>query len=249
LSRIIKPSDKQAFDSAKRFEKEPFAINAKPDDANSAQGNPRRAKGYKPDRRLQLERPDTDDLLKEAERKANQLVREAERKAARIREEALERGRAEGLEEVRKKTEEQFKGSSLMLSAFIEQMKGQESDLMRLLTPRLANLAADLAQKIIHREIEKDSSIVASQAEEAIGKILEREKLIIRVNPADVDLMKKHKTVLLGMFDGIDKIEVVGDKKIERGGCIVETNLIRVDAQPGSQLEAARKTLLAETEK
>lgn len=248
MSRIIKPTDKHVFDSAKRFEKQPFAVRANPDDADAVQGNPRRAKAYKPDRRLEVERPDTSDLVNEAECRAKELVRDAEREAARIRDEALQQGRAEGLEESRKKAEEQFKESSLLVNSFMEQMKRQESDLMRLLTPRLANLAADLAQKIIHREIDKDSSIVTSQAEEAIGKILEREKLVIRVNPADVELMKQHKPVLLGMFDGIDKIEVVGDKKIERGGCTVETNLVRVDAQPKSQLEAARKTLLAETE-
>ena len=118
-----------------------------------------------------------------------------------------------------------------------------------MLTPRLASLATELAQKIIHREIEKDPSVVALQAEEAISRILEREKLIIRVNPGDEELMKDHKSALTKMFDGIDKIEVIGDPKVERGGCIVETHLIKVDAQPSSQLEAARKALLGGADK
>lgn len=249
MSRIIKPSNRKAFDSAKKFVKEPFAISQKPDENTLTGSNPRRAKGHKPDSKRQVKQPDPQDLIREAQHEAERIVSEAGQQAVLIREEAREQGRVEGIEEVRKETEEQFEESSRILNSLIEQIKAQESELMHVLTPRLANLAADLARKIIHKEIETDSSIVTSQAEEAINKILEREKLIIRVNPADVELMKGHKAVLLRMFDGTDKIEVIGDKKVERGGCIVETNLIRVDAQPKSQLEAARKTLLAETKK
>ena len=88
-----------------------------------------------------------------------------------------------------------------------------------------------------------------SQAEEAITKLLERDKLVIRVNPADEDLMKEHKAALLRMFDGTEKIEVISDAGVERGGCIVETDLVKVDAQPCTQLQAARKALLAEEER
>ena len=186
MSRIIKPSDKETFDSAKKFVKETFAVNERPDKNDSGRAKSHRAKENGPNPKRKMEKPDPNDLIRESRRKAEQIVREAEQRAIHIREEAREQGRAEGLEEVRKKTEEQFKESSLTLNSFIEQMKARESDLMQLLTPRLANLSADLAEKIIHREIEKDSSVVTLQAEQAISKILERDKLIIRVNPVDV---------------------------------------------------------------
>lgn len=249
MSKIIKPSDKELFGSAKKFEKKPFALGANPAKGARPSGNPSSSHKNNPGSKHGAKQTNTSDLIAEAERQAQQIVSEAEKSAARIREQAREEGRAEGLEEAAKKAEEQLQASSRMLDSLAAELKAQESELMRLVSPRLASLATELAQKIIHREIEKDSSVVTTQAEEAVNKILEREKLIIRVNPADKDVMKNHKARLMTMFDGIDKIEVIADKKVERGGCIVETNLIKVDAQPSSQLEAARKTLLGEAEK
>jgi flagellar biosynthesis/type III secretory pathway protein FliH len=68
------------------------------------------------------------------------------------------------------------------------------------------------------------------------------------VNPSDEAVMKEHKEVLKKMFDGTEKIEVIGDSSIESGGCVVETDLIKVDARPSSQLEAAHRALLGEAE-
>ncbi len=249
MSKVIKPSDKELFGSAKKFEKKPFSLGANQAKSAHPSDNPSSSHKNNPGSKRGAKQTNTSDLLAEAERQAEQIVSKAENSAARIREQAREQGRAEGLEKAAKKAEEQMQASSRILDSLVAQLKAQESELMRLLSPRLASLATELAHKIIHREIEKDSSVVTTQAEEAISKILEREKLIIRVNPADEELMKKHKAQLTKVFDGIDKIEVIADKKVERGGCIVETNLIKVDAQPSSQLEAARKTLLGEAEK
>ncbi|UCD58224.1 MAG: hypothetical protein JSV16_03680 [Candidatus Hydrogenedentota bacterium] len=249
MSKIIKPHEKEVFCSVKKFEQKSLASNARRIINAGAPGNPPMAPKNNPNPRRVTQQASPKDLTAECEREAEQIVREAKQRAAQVRQQARKQGRAEGLKEAKEKIEEQLRVSSQLLESFIGQMKAQEAELMQLLTPRLADLAAELAQKIIHKEIEANSSVVTSQAEEAISKILEREKLIIRVNPADEELMKQHKAALMKMFDGIEKIEVIGDTNIERGGCIVETNLIRVDAQPSSQLGAARRTLLGEIEK
>ncbi len=248
MSKIIKPSDKELFESVRSFRKKPLPLNLKPTGEERAPKKPTSAPKNNPHYEHVPEEPTPADLLAEARRQAEEIVGEAERRAEEIRERAREQGRTEGFESATKTTEKHLEASSQMLASFTDQMKARESELIQTLTPKLANLATDLARKIIHREIEGDSSVVTSQAEEAISKILEREKLIIRVNPSDEELMKYHKEALGRMFDGIDKIEVIGDANVERGGCIVETNLIKVDAQPGSQLEFARKTLMTEAE-
>ncbi len=276
MSKIIKPVDRELFDSARRFEKKSLATAAKSPRArtkeekapvNDSPPAPTAKENPKPEPQThqpQIHQVNPQDLiadaerkagkiLLEAERKAEQIVREAESKSQQVREQAHAEGRAEGCaqaaEEARRRTDEQLRASRQALDSLVSQIMTGESDLKRLVTPMIANLATELARKIIRREIEKDPSTVVAQAEEAISKILERDKLIIRVNPADEELMKAHKEPLTKMFDGIDKIEVIADPVIERGGCIVETNLIRVDAQPSSQLEAARKALLSEAAK
>ncbi len=242
MSRIIKPNDEKIFRSARKFRKRAFLLEPEPADHRPA---------HKDDLLSESETKllTPEDLVEEAQRKAGEILREAESNADEIRKKAREQGRAEGLKKLERKANEQLQAHSRTISSFIDQMKAREAELMESLTPRLANLATELAQRILHREIEKDPSVVTLQAEKAIGKILEREKLVIRVNPADAEHMKKHKPALIEMFSGIKTIEIAADPAVERGGCVVETDLVRVDAQPCSQLEAARKTLLDEDEK
>jgi flagellar assembly protein FliH len=206
-----------------------------------------RETGSKAEQAIREAENKAEQVVLDAELKAEQIIEEAEKKADAIREEACELGRSEGFEEAVKKGEEDLQTASETLKSLVARMETREAELIQLLTPMLANLSIEVARKIIHREVADDSSIVTSQAEKAISKILEREKLLIRVHPSDEAVMKNHKAELKDMFDGIDKLEVIGDSSVERGGCIVETSLVRVDAQPKSQLEAARMTLLGET--
>jgi flagellar biosynthesis/type III secretory pathway protein FliH len=250
LSKLIKPDDGKAFQSARKFRKEHFPLTREPSpkedlypdfglkvNPTSGHSNPEALAGA------------VRNVIEDAEEKAEQIVREAQTRADDILRQARERGRADGVEEGREKIETQRRASAELISSFIEQVKERQAELVQSLAPGLAALAAELAQKIIHREVNKDSSLAMKQAEQAIAKLLKREKLIIRVNGADEELMKEHKPALQRMFDGIDKIDIISDPEVERGGCIVETDLIKVDAQPGSQLRAASRTILDGEEK
>lgn len=291
MSKIIKPSNKKIFQSARRFEKRPLLLEPEPEetahapdapspianDDRDSKSRPKRAHSrrfvkeaklkaehvvreakreagqladearFKNEQTTQETLSKAEQVVLDAELKAEQIIEEAEKKADAIREEACEQGRSKGFEEAVKKGEEDLQTASETLKSLVARMETREAELIQLLTPMLVNLSIEVARKIIHREVADDSSIVTSQAEKAISKILEREKLLIRVHPSDEGVMKNHKAELKDMFDGIDKIEIIGDSSVERGGCIVETSLVRVDAQPKSQLEAARMTLLGET--
>lgn len=257
MSKLIKPDDTPAFQSAAKFEKEPFRLGSKSAPEQVVLDSSRlhvdlvlpglQDAGL--DQLTAKAQEAADDIIQEAEANAAEILSEAKDRAEDIFRQARERGRSDGAEEVRGQAERQHQASARMLSSFIEQMKKRETELAQSLAPRLADLATELASKIIHREVGADSSLVARQAEQAIYKILERDKLVIRVNPSDEKLMKEHKPTLLEMFDGTDKIEVIGDPEVERGGCIVETDLIKIDAQPRAQLNAARNAFSDETER
>lgn len=249
MSKVIKSYENDARAKIRKFEKKIFEIESgSADDPAAAFSSEASELAPSP-----VDACTPAELVAEAERHAEELISAARKESEAIRQKANEQGYAEGfakgVEESEKKGEERIKFSVQALDSLAKQLKSQESEMMGMLSPRLADLATEMTRKIIHREVRLDPSIVKMQAEEAIKKILERDKLIIRVCPEDERAMKSHKTALMSLFDGIDKIEVVGDPSIERGGCIVETHLVKVDAQPTSQLQAARKALQPETEK
>jgi flagellar assembly protein FliH len=232
--------------TAKKFEQEPFRLAASdtpsPTEAPSEQEAEPVAE-VDPDQLLEQAREAADETLREAEKSARQMIDEAKDRAEQILNQARERGRSDGAEEIRVEFERRHQNSTRMLSSFIEQMKKRDAELASSLASRLVDFATELAAKVIHKEIRQDMTLVTRQSEQAITKILEREKLIIRTNPSDEELMKEHKPTLVAMFDGIDRIEVIADPEIERGGCVIETDIIKVDAQPRAQLKAARAAL------
>jgi flagellar assembly protein FliH len=250
LSKVIKSHENDALLGVRKYSKKAFSIAS---DSEKISGNPTSAFPVPEMPQFSTHVDDPEKLLAAAMAQAQQTLAEAREQAEDIRRSACERGRAEGYaqgkEEGRRETDELIKTSSRVLDLLVSQLKAQEADMMRMLSPRLVDLATELARRIIHREVLLDASLVTSQAEEAVQKILEREKLIIRVNPADEQIMKAHKPSLMAMFDGIDKIEVIGDPSIEQGGCIVETHMVKVDAQPESQLQAAKRALAPEESK
>jgi flagellar assembly protein FliH len=247
LSKVIKSYEDDALLKVKKFEKKAFKLPANRKAlANEQTPSSSQTVGQSASGRSLLENDFGDEHPQ-----AEQVIAKAQKEADNIRKQAREQGYADGFakgkEENQKEFEEMSQASQQVIASLVSQLKEQEKDMMRLLSPRLADLAMELARRIIHREIKLDQSIVVGQAKEAITKILEREKLIIRVNPREEKTMKAQKPVLMSLFDGIDKIEVVADQTVERGGCVVETNLVKVDAQPESQLQSARKALVTDS--
>ncbi len=256
MSKLIKSDDSSAFLTVEKFEQESFRLcaaqneQAASDASLSTESAPEQpeqeaeaAVEVDPDELLEQAREAADETLREAEASARKTIEEAKDRAEQILNQARERGRSDGAEEVRVEFERRHQNSARMLSSFIEQMKKRDADLAVSIASRLVDFATELAAKIIHREIGRDVALVTRQAEQAIMKILERDRLLIRVNPSDEELMKEHKPTLLEMFDGVDKIEVIGDPEVERGGCVIETDHIKVDAQPRAQLKIARAAL------
>jgi flagellar assembly protein FliH len=266
LSKLIKPDDERIFQSARKFEKDSFRL-----DRLSPAGNDIRDEAVEEGDRPEDHRPEPDtvdpvrliaeakeeaarilkearNIIREAEASATRTIEDAKSRSQDIFRQARERGRADGAEEVRAQAERRHRARAEMISSFVEQMKKREAELLESLSPQLAEFAIELAEKIVNKKLEHDSQMATRQAERAIAKILERDKLLIRVNPSDEGAMKEHKAALIELFDGIDKIEVIADGNVERGGCVVETDLLKVDAQPHTQLEAARNVLADENQ-
>ena len=71
---------------------------------------------------------------------------------------------------------------------------------------------------------------------EAIGRVSDREQLILKVNREDIEQVKKYKDRIAGLVDGVKSFTVLEDSNVEPGGCIIETNLGYVDARISTKL-------------
>ena len=75
----------------------------------------------------------------------------------------------------------------------------------------------------------------------AVGHLAERQRMVIRVNPLDLEILERNQPEWIASDEGI---ELKADKRIKRGGCLVEGESGSVDAQIESQIDAIEKALM-----
>lgn len=98
-----------------------------------------------------------------------------------------------------------------------------------------------IAEKIIQREIEKESNIL-SVIETCLKKVLTANSILIKLNPEDLEVVSNDLKELNKSVD-VSKIKFEKDEMIEKGGCLVETEIGNADARISSQLNELKRKL------
>lgn len=165
-------------------------------------------------------------ILAEAREKAEQKVREA-----------YEEGMHRGTEAGREKFNASVAEAEKLLNNAAEALKDARIGFLDSLEPQIVELAIAIAAQILKREAEESPDLLRSTARAALERILDEEQVTLRVNPVDLDALREHRIELLHQFDGISRLDIVGDESIESGGCIATSETLHVDAQIQTQLE------------
>jgi flagellar assembly protein FliH len=110
--------------------------------------------------------------------------------------------------------------------------------------PELLRLAVEIARKIVRKEIEEADGFVLGTVRAGIRQLRDKQDVKVRVNPGDYDLAREHKEEIAGMSDGIRTVEVIEDRRVDEGGCIIESGNGHLDARVESQLKEVERALL-----
>lgn len=174
--------------------------------------------------------------LETARSQAERIVSEAQIQAAALMREAQARGYADGRAEGLRMAEEQCKEHLDRLAELGKNALVDRDTMVRSAERELASLAVAIAAKLIRREISGDPSLVLSMVESALDKVGPTESIRIVVHPEDADLVKRSWPELRGTIAFGRDWEVVGDDRMERGGCLLETRGGKVDSRIETQL-------------
>lgn len=107
----------------------------------------------------------------------------------------------------------------------------------------VTDVAVAIAEKIVKREIGRETIISASLSE-SVKKILGANEVIIKLNPRDYSILHSDEQSIL-LEESFSKIKFEQDEKIEPGGCVVETDIGNVDSRIQTQIFEVKKHLEA----
>ena len=105
------------------------------------------------------------------------------------------------------------------------------------------DLSVSIAEKIIKKEVNRET-IINDVLKESIKKVIGSNKIFVKLNPNDFEIINQESQAQFNN-DSYNKIKFESDERIEKGGCLVETEIGNVDARISSQLNEISKQLEA----
>jgi len=168
------------------------------------------------------------ELLKDA-------LDKAKRQSIEIKVRAKKEGHDTGYEEGFKKGEEAAQKEFSPFLATIEDLIADltifRKNMYDKVEREMVEMVVSLAKKVIHFEFSTRDDAVQEMIRLAVQSVLDRESMVIKINPADKGYAESFRPELHHLFSEIKNITFEAHSGVERGGCIVETNFGVVDAQ------------------
>lgn len=111
-----------------------------------------------------------------------------------------------------------------LLTQFQQGLDSVEQALAR----RLAGIAMQMARQVVRHELQTNAALVVDVTQEALAEVLlSARHITVKVHPTDFALVEQ------GCADAFEArgARLIADAHVERGGCLVESDLGKVDAR------------------
>lgn len=173
-----------------------------------------------------------------------QILEEARQEAERKVQEAYQEGYNRGVAAGREAFKESVAHAAEMLESAANAMRQAREDFLQSLEPQVVELATLIAERVIGREVRTDPELVRATVTRALAKVADRQRLRLRVHPADLDALRTHEVKLLEAFPEVTELAIEGDDSVTPGGCVAESELMQVDARLSTLLNNVLDTMM-----
>jgi flagellar assembly protein FliH len=120
----------------------------------------------------------------------------------------------------------------------LEQVRRADELVLEELVQRSIAFGYQIAEAIIGRELVATDTAALDAVRRAIALVPERGDVTIRLNPADLNIVRAVDAVLPGR-----EVELIADANVERGGAVVYVGSCHIDAQLQPALARVRESL------
>lgn len=182
-----------------------------------------------------------DDILHDARAEAEQIVAQAERDKEIIEQAAREKAEQEARASIEAEVSEKTAEIRETFTETLREVSVLRDEISVRVEKDVVELALEIAKKIVGREVMFDREIALTLVKVSLKKINSRAPLAqIHLNPEDFAYIEKRRE----QIDFRGSLELVEDKNVSPGGCLIHTETGEVDARIESQFEEIAHGLL-----
>lgn len=203
------------------------------------------------DKRIELENIQVEAVktIKDAEKKAKEILENAindtNSEVNDIKANAWEEGFNRGKQEAMQRMEEDIDAVLISANKVLTESSIKAREIFQDNKSEIIKLSFEIAKKIIKKEV-SDKEVLFENLVEAMKKAQSNKELKIFVNWEQLSFGKEIKDILKNNFQGIETIDIIEDRTVEPGGCIIETKLGKIDATIKNQLDIVFNALIEE---
>jgi len=167
---------------------------------------------------------------------ARAIIEQAKAEAARIRAEAnevFEREKARGFEDGREAA--RLEMAEQMIDAvgnIVEYLGTVEHDMVEIVGRAMERILGEIG----------DKELIIRVVKNALAAVRNEKHLTLRVAPDQVASVKERMNEILALYPIIVDIQVVGDGRLGKTGCILESEIGVIDASLDGQINALKKS-------
>ena len=189
---------------------------------------------------IPLEEPGS---AKPARKKAEEILEETHKRTAFLEKEAYEKGFEQGEKDGLNLGHKKIARSVEQIERLLAEIGNLKEEILKQFEKEILALVFSIAEKIIHRKIEEDDTIIHEAVLEAMHAVTDKSQIVIKVNPEDFECVEKIKPEFFSTFKDLKSVVVTPDLSVNRGGCLLETPYGDIDAGVESRLDKIHQSV------
>jgi len=160
------------------------------------------------------------------------------------RTEGYEAGYAAGLNEGQKDARQVVSS----LSGLVQDVTQQRHALLAEAKERVIELILKVSQRLTFMQATLDPEITRSIISGAIEQLLDKSKIVVKVNPDHLPVLEQQIDAFRGSNTAIKEIRIEADPRVRYGGCFIETASGDIDARLESMYDIIREAIVGAEE-
>ncbi len=129
------------------------------------------------------------------------------------------------------------------IDSVVEKMRNEYLNELKKFENIIVSTAVAIAEKIIQKEIETDSSVIINQVKQALSVLSNDKILEIRVSPKDYKIIRKAQAEIINDPTRMRDVEILADLNVSDGECLVKSQSGNVATTITAQLEQIAQDL------
>ena len=181
-----------------------------------------------------------DDILQNARNEAARIIAQAEEHSAIIEQVASDKAAHEARQNFETEIADRVADLRNELADTIAKIGSLATQMTANVEADIVELAIQIAKKVVVREVTIDREIALTLVKVSLAKLHNRSVAKVHLNPEDFTFVSSH----IDKLDFRGSLELVEDRSISLGGCLIHTETGDIDARIESQFDEISHGLL-----